>query len=78
MSMYFLDDTEDWPEYKIIKNDIHRLEKEHLEFRKELKDAESALRFDIMNEELKAKVDRLKEKLEEIEKRLDESLNLYR
>ncbi len=78
MSMYFLDDTDDWPEYKIIKNEIHRIEREHLEFSKELQEAESALRFDIVNEELKAKVDRLKKKLKGIEKRLNESLNMYR
>jgi hypothetical protein len=76
--MYFLDDTEDWPEYKIIKNDIHRLEKEHLKFSKELQEAESALRIDIINEKLKTKVDRLKKKLKENEKRLNESLNMYR
>ena len=78
MSMYFLDETEDWPEYKIIKNDIHRLEREHLEFSKELQEAESALKLEILNEELKAKVDRIQKKLKRIEKRLNESLNLYR
>lgn len=78
MSMNFLDDTDDWPEYQIIKNDIHRLEKEHLEFSKELQEAESTLRVDIMNAELKAKVNQLKKKLKKIEKRLNESLNLFR
>jgi hypothetical protein len=78
MSMYFLDDTEDWPEYKIIKNEIHRLEKEYFEFIKKLQEAESALRFDIENAELNAKVDQLKKKLKKIEKRLNESLNMYR
>jgi len=78
MSMYFLDDTEDWPEYKIIKNDIHRLEKEYFEFIKELQKAESALKFDTMNAELNAKVYQLRKKLKEIEKRLNESLNMYR
>lgn len=78
MSMNFLDDTNDWPEYQIIKNDIHRLEKEHLEFSKELQEAESTLRVDIVNAELKAKVNQLKKKLKKIEKRLNESLNMYR
>jgi predicted nuclease with TOPRIM domain len=78
MSMYFLDDTEDWPEYKIIKNDIYRLEKEYFEFIKELQKAESALKFDTMNAELNAKVYQLRKKLKEIEKRLNESLNMYR
>ena len=78
MSMNFLDDTNDWPEYQIIKNDIHRLEKEHLEFSKELQEAESTLRVDIVNAELKAKANQLKKKLKKIEKRLNESLNLFR
>ena len=78
MSMNFLDDTNDWPEYQIIKNDIHRLEKEHLEFSKELQEAESTLRVDIVNAELKAKVNQLKKKLKKIEERLNESLNLFR
>jgi hypothetical protein len=36
MSMYFYDDTDDWPEYKIIKDEIQRLEMAHLEVSKEL------------------------------------------
>ncbi len=78
MSMYFYDDTDDWPEYKIIKDYIHRLEVVHLEFRKELQEAESARISDPENENLKAKVDVLKKKLKEIEKRLNESLSMYR
>ena len=31
MSMYFFDETDDWPEYQTIREEIHRLEKEHLE-----------------------------------------------
>jgi predicted RNase H-like nuclease (RuvC/YqgF family) len=78
MSMYFYDDTDDWPEYRIIKDDIHRLEVAHIEFRKELQEAESACISDSENENLRAKVDELKKKLEEIEKRLNESLSMYR
>jgi hypothetical protein len=78
MSMYFLDDTDDWPEYQTIREEIHGLDKEHLEFGKELKEAESALKSDLSNEELKTKVDWLKKKLEEIEKKLDDSLSMYR
>jgi hypothetical protein len=78
MSMYFYDDTDDWPEYKIIKDDIHRLEVAHLEFLKELQEAESACISDPQNENLKTKVDLLKKKLKEIEKRLNESVSMYR
>jgi hypothetical protein len=78
MSMNFLEDTDDWPEYRIVKNDIHRLEKEHLALSKELQEAEYALKSDLVNENLRAKGDRFRKKLEEIEKRLNESLNMYR
>jgi uncharacterized coiled-coil DUF342 family protein len=78
MSMNFLDDTDDWPEYRIVKNDIHRLEMEHLALSKELQEAESALKSDLVNENLRAKVDRFRKKLEEIQKKLNESLNMYR
>ena len=78
MSMYFYDDTDDWPEYKIIKDDIHRLETAHVEFDTKLQEAKSAFASDPANEDLKAEVDGLKKKLKEIEKRLDESLSMYR
>jgi CRISPR/Cas system-associated endoribonuclease Cas2 len=78
MSMYFYDDTDDWPEYKIIKDDIHRLEKAQLEISKELQEVQSAFISNPANEDAKAKVDGLKKKLKEIEKRLNESLSMYR
>lgn len=78
MSMYFYDETDDWPEYQIIKDEIHRLEKEHLEIRKKLQEAESAFGSNPSDADLRAKVDGLKKKLKEIEKKLDGSLSLYR
>ena len=68
MSMNFLEDTDDWPEYDIIKDDIRRLETEHAALRKELKQAESALRSDPENEDLNTRADGLKKKLKEISK----------
>lgn len=78
MSMYFYDETDDWPEYQIIKDDIRGMEKEHLEIRKELQEIESAFGSDPSDALLKAKVHKLKKKIKEIEKKLDESLSLYR
>ena len=78
MSMYFYDDTDDWPEYKIIKDDIHRLEVALRELRKELLETESATLSDPGNEGLKTRVVGLKKKLKKIEKRLNESLSMYR
>jgi DNA-binding transcriptional regulator GbsR (MarR family) len=76
--MYFYDDTDDWPEYKIIKDEIHRLETAHLEVSKELQKAESAFTSNPANEDAKTKIDGLKKKLKEIEKRLNDSLSMYR
>ena len=78
MSMYFYDETDDWPEYQIIKDDIHRLEIEYFEIRKELQEVESVFGADSSDAVLKAKVNGLKEKMKEIEKKLDGSLSLYR
>ena len=78
MSMYFYDETDDWPEYDTIKQDIHRLENEYLESRKLLQEAESAYRSDPADKNLKAKVDDMKNKVKKIERRLTGSMDLYR
>jgi hypothetical protein len=78
MSMYFYDETDDWPEYQIIKDDIHRLEKEQLEIRNELHKIESSFASHPENEDLKAKLDALKNKLKKVENRFEKSSNLFR
>jgi len=78
MSMYFLDETDDWPEYQTIRDEIHRLDKEYLELTKELQKAEAASKNEPANIDLKAKMVELKKKLSEIQKRLDESFSMYR
>jgi hypothetical protein len=78
MSMYFYDETDDWPEYQIIKDDIHHLEKEYLELRRKVQKTESAFESHLEDKNLKANVDGLKKKLKEIEKRLEKSFSLYR
>ncbi len=78
MSMNFLDDTDDWPEYQAVRDEIQRLDKEVLGIKEELEAAESALNADFANEALKIKVEWLKKKLKEIEQRLDDSLSMYR
>jgi hypothetical protein len=76
--MYFYDDTDDWPEYRIIKDEIRRLETAHLEISKELQEAESVFLSNPANQNAKVKVDGLKKNLQEIEKRLQDSLSMYR
>jgi hypothetical protein len=50
----------------------------HLELSKELQKAESAFISNPANEDAKAKISGLKKKLKEVEKRLNESLSMYR
>jgi len=76
--MYFLDETDAWPEFEIVKDDIRRLDIAHLQLFKELKEIEAALRSDPANEELQARIDGLKKTLKEMEKKLDGSLSMYR
>ena len=78
MSMYFLDETDAWPEFEIVKDDIRRLDIAHLQLFKELKEIEAALRSDPANEELQARIDGLKKTLKEMEKKLDGSLSMCR
>lgn len=78
MSMNFLDETDDWPEYQTIRDEIQRLDKKLIELEKELQQAESALKSDPQNQDLKAEVDALKQQLKDIEHKLDESLSMYR
>jgi septal ring factor EnvC (AmiA/AmiB activator) len=76
--MYFYDETDDWPEYQILKDDIRRLEKEHNQIRRELQKTKSSFASHPENKCLIAKLDDLKNKLKEVEERLEKSFNLYR
>ncbi len=78
MSMYFLDETDDWPEYQTIRDEIHRLEKERCEVLEELREIGRALTSGPAEKDLIARSDGLKEKLKEIEEKLDSSLSMYR
>jgi len=78
MSMYFYDDTDDWPEYKIIKDEIHRLEVALHDLRKQLQEVETVFLSDPTNGDLRTKAVGLEKKLKKIEKKLSESLSMYR
>ncbi len=78
MSMDFLDDTDDWPEYETVRDEIKRLDREHEELVQELREAESASESHPAGEELKAKVVELRKRLLEIERKLDATLTMYR
>lgn len=78
MSMNFLDETDDWPEYQVVRDEIRRLENERLEIENALEKAESALRSDPDSTDLALEVNRLRENLKAAEKKLDETMIMYR
>jgi len=66
--MWFYDDAGDMKEYKNLSKAVRDLEREYLEIRFLLRDAEQALREDPENEYLKAKVNYLSKRLMGLEK----------
>ena len=65
--MWFFDEEgEEWQNFRKEAQDI---EQEHLRLRVALRDAEAALRTDPGSEDLQARVQELKKKLEEMEKK---------
>ncbi len=67
--MWFYDDLEELEGWQTFRREAQQVEKEHLEIRVALRDAETALRSAPGNEDLRDRVQQLKEKLEELEKR---------
>ena len=67
MSMWFFDETGDLPEYQALREEVRRLEKEYLELRVLLKEAEEALRAAPEDDYLKAKVHYLKKRVKGLE-----------
>lgn len=78
MSMYFLDETDDWPEYKVVRDRINQLDREFLELQKQLQKAETDLPAEPDDGKLEAGIDLLKQRLQEIAVQLNESLRMYR
>ncbi len=68
-AMWFYDDLEELEEWQTLRREAQQVEKEHLEIRVALRDAETALRAAPGNEDLGDRVQQLKEKLAELEKR---------
>lgn len=65
--MWFYDELPE--EYQAFRKEAQRLEKEHLETRVALRDAQAALRADPENPPLQARVAELETKLTDLEKR---------
>jgi len=69
MSMWIYDDAKDTEEFRLLRGEIRRLEKEYLDLRIQLRDTEVDLKSDPDNEYLKAKVTYLNKRLRDIEKK---------
>jgi len=65
--MWFYDDVPE--EYQNFRQEAQRLEKEHLETRTALRDAQAELRADPKNPQLQARMTELETKLADLDKR---------
>ena len=78
MSMFFYEDTDDWPEYQSVKDDIRRLEIAQLDCYREIQAIESVLKSAPNDQALQAGFIRLKQKLKTVQQKLDEASSMYR
>ena len=69
MGMWLYDDIPEMKDFQALRLEIKRLEKEYLELRTLLRDAEAGLRSDSDNEYLRAKVKYLNKRIKDIEKK---------
>ena len=69
MGMWLYDDMPEMKDFQALRQAIKRLEKEYLDLRTLLRDAEAGLRSDPDNEYLQAKVNYLNKRIKYIEKK---------
>ncbi len=69
MGMWLYDDAPDIEEFQALRKEVKLIEREYLELRVLLRDAETALRSDPDSEYLNAKVTYLKKRLKGLEKK---------
>lgn len=67
--VWFHEEAKEVIQWESFRKEALPLEKEHLELRVLLRDAEEALRADPGNENLKARVEYLKKRLEELDRK---------
>jgi len=65
--MWFYDDSKEMEEYRVAGEEIRRLEREYLELRVVLKDAEAALRDNPEDENFQAKVKYYQKRVRDME-----------
>ena len=69
MGMWLYDDIQEMKDFQALRHDIKRLEKEYLDLRIQLRDAEAGLRSDSDDEYLKAKVKYLNKRIKDLEQK---------
>jgi polyhydroxyalkanoate synthesis regulator phasin len=69
MGMWLYDDIQEMKDFQALRHDIKRLEKEYLDLRIQLRDAEAGLRSDSDDEYLKAKVKYLNKRIKDLERK---------
>ena len=69
MGMWLYDDIQEMKDFQALRHDIKRLEKENLDLRIQLRDAEAGLRSDSDDEYLKAKVKYLNKRIKDLERK---------
>ena len=67
MSMWLYDDVKEMEDFQNYQKEVRRIEREYLEIRVLLRDAEKDFREDPNDEYLKAKVKYLKKRLKDLE-----------
>ncbi len=67
MAMWLYDDAREMEEFQIYQREVRRLEREYLEIRVLLRDAEEDFRADPDSEYLEAKVKYLQKRLKDLE-----------
>ena len=69
MSMWLYDETGEMAEYQIVKKYVRALEKEYLELRAVLRDAQKALKADPHSELQQARVKHLEKRIKHLEEK---------
>lgn len=69
MSMWFYDEAGEMEEYRSVKKEVQALEREYLELRVILRDAQQALKGEPQHEHLQAKVTYLEKRINHLEEK---------
>lgn len=78
MSMYFLDDTDDWPEYHTVRDEIRRLESSRAQIVEALRQTGDYPAPGCADGHSNERVIQLEDALRNVDEKLHESMSMYR